>query len=159
MVEIHPRRGAFIPHIFVEVQLKILEVRRGVEELAVRLAAQRADALQKADMGRLAGEMDKVIGGNDLVTYGDLLRRINEAIVMAARNDYLLLAMAPLQGLSRRFWFANVGDQQGELAKAARLHCAVLEHICLGEAEAAAQASLALNDYLTDFAYRTIRRA
>jgi hypothetical protein len=47
--------------------------------------------------------------------------------------------MAPLQGLSRRFWFANLRDVAAELRAGA------------------AQASLALNDYLTDFAHRTLR--
>ena len=38
MVEIHPRRGVIVPPISVEVQLKLLELRRSVEELAVRMA-------------------------------------------------------------------------------------------------------------------------
>ena len=47
MVEIHPRRGVIIPPISVEVQLKLLELRRSVEELAVRMASHRASPAQK----------------------------------------------------------------------------------------------------------------
>ena len=38
MVEIHPNRGVLIPPASVEAQLRMLEVRRVLEALAVRLA-------------------------------------------------------------------------------------------------------------------------
>ena len=42
MVEIHPNRGVLIPPASVEAQLRMLEVRRVLEALAVRLACHSA---------------------------------------------------------------------------------------------------------------------
>jgi DNA-binding GntR family transcriptional regulator len=64
--------------------------------------------------------------------------------------------MAPLQGLSRRFWFGNLTNPQQDLAKAGELHTAILAAIAAGDAEAAEAASLALSDYLLAFAYATL---
>jgi DNA-binding GntR family transcriptional regulator len=158
MVEIHPRRGAFIPPISAEVQLKLLELRRAVEELAVRMASHRATAAQKQTMLAVADELEALQDTDDVVAYGAVLKRIHALIVEAAQNEYLQLAMAPLQGLSRRFWFANLRDVHAELREGSRLHAATLRAIGHGDENAAAGASLALNDYLTEFAYRTLKR-
>jgi DNA-binding GntR family transcriptional regulator len=64
--------------------------------------------------------------------------------------------MAPLQGLSRRFWFANLRDVEADLRAGADRHVAILKAVCKQDAEAAARASLQLNDYLTDFALRVL---
>jgi DNA-binding GntR family transcriptional regulator len=65
--------------------------------------------------------------------------------------------MAPLQALSRRFWFANLREPARELRKAADLHGDTLRAICRGDDEEAAAASLRLNDYLVEFAYQTLQ--
>lgn len=157
MIEIHPRRGASVPPISVEVQLKLLELRRSVEELAVRMAAHRAATAQKEIMQQLAEQLDRLEGSDDMHAYGDLLKKVHLVIVEAAQNEYLQLAMAPLQGLSRRFWFANLRGSHDELRTGAKLHAAILRAICHGDDSAAGTASLALNDYLNDFTYRTLR--
>jgi DNA-binding GntR family transcriptional regulator len=66
--------------------------------------------------------------------------------------------MAPLQGLSRRFWFANLRDVAADLRGGADKHIAILRAIHAQDAEAGAEASLALNDYLVRFAHRTLRQ-
>jgi len=65
--------------------------------------------------------------------------------------------MAPLHGLSRRFWFANMQDVAADLRDGADKHIAILRAIRAQEAEAATRASLALNDYLVQFAHRTLQ--
>jgi len=93
----------------------------------------------------------------DVKMFGRLLKRTHELIVIAAHNDYLLVAMAPLQGLSRRFWFAHLKDPDRELATAGKLHGTILRAICHGDANEGAAASLRLNDYLVEFAYQTLK--
>jgi DNA-binding GntR family transcriptional regulator len=158
MVETHPRRGNIIPPISVEVQLKLLELRRVVEELAVRMASRRATDQQRGAMLQLAIGLEELEDTQDIRSYGELLKKIHESIVVSAQNEYLRLAMLPLQGLSRRFWFANLRDRDAEMRAAARLHAATLRAIGGADEMAASAASLALNDYLTEFAYRTLRR-
>lgn len=157
MVEIHPSRGILVAPISVESQLDLLEIRRSVEELAVRLAARRADPTQRHAMFELAGALE-VFGGDDHRAFSPLLKRSHGLIAAAARNPYLPVAMAPLQGLSRRFWLANLRDVAADLRDGADAHIAILRAIHEQDAERAARASLALNDYLVDFAHRTLRQ-
>jgi DNA-binding GntR family transcriptional regulator len=155
MVEIHPNRGVLVPPASIESQLKLLELRRVLEDAAVRLATQRVLPGQKAEMLSVCEELEK----RDQTTLGDFagsLKHIHELIVGAAHNEYLAVAMAPLQGLSRRFWFANIQDADKEMAAARGLHIRILRAICAGEENDASEASRKLNDYLVDFAYVTL---
>lgn len=158
MVEIHPRKGILIPLMSVEVQLKLLEVRRPLEELAVRFSALRATAAEKGAMAQLADQLLGFRDYQDPKRYGEILKKVHQAIAESTRNEYLTMAIRPLQGLSRRFWFANIQSFEKEFTTAAKLHSATLEAICQGDENKAAQASLALNDYLTEFAYQSIQR-
>ncbi len=155
MVEIHPRRGIQIPSISVESQLKILEVRRDIEALCVKYAAVRASVDEKQQMQGLASKLEACAENGDEIEYSVLLKQIHTVLVKAARNEYLQLAMAPLQGLSKRFWFAYKNDTD-DLAKASHLHAATLRAVCHTDADEAVNASHKLNDYLTDVAYRSI---
>ncbi|MGS0724926.1 GntR family transcriptional regulator [Shewanella sp. 0m-11] len=155
MVEIHPRRGILIPQISLESQLKILEVRRDVEALCARFAATRASESEKARMTKLAGQLEDNAAKQDDLLYATLLKQIHILLVQVADNEYLQLAMAPLQGLSRRFWFAYK-NESSDLADAAHLHATILRKIVEGDPIAAVDASYALNDYLTNMARRTI---
>ncbi|GIU37305.1 GntR family transcriptional regulator [Shewanella schlegeliana] len=155
MVEIHPRRGIQIPQISLESQLKILEVRRDVEALCARFAATRASESEKIRMTKLASQLEDNAAKQDDLIYAQLLKQIHILLVQVSNNEYLQLAMAPLQGLSRRFWFAYK-NESSDLADAAYLHATILRKIVEGDPIAAVEASYALNDYLTNMARRTI---
>lgn len=157
MVEIHPNRGVLIPPASVEAQLRMLEVRRVLEALAVRLACHNATADDRARMEsmmlRLSGELMA------LADYAETLKEIHRLVASAGSNEYLADAMAPLQGLSRRFWLAHLRDDgANEIRRGSAHYLAILRAILAREPAAAEQASLALNDYLVEFAYATIRR-
>lgn len=155
MVEIHPRRGIQIPAISVESQLKILEVRRHIEAVCVRYAASRASMEQKQSMLQLADKLEECAANKDDFLYASLLKEIHTLLVKAAANEYLQSAMTPLQGLSRRFWFAYK-NQDSDLFEASSYHAAILRAVSHTDAEEAVAASHRLIDYLTDVAYRSI---
>lgn len=155
MVEIHPRRGIQIPSITVETQLKILEVRRDIEVLCVRYATSRATVEEKQQMQSLAKALLVCAKEQDDERFATLIKAIHRLLTKAADNEYLQLAMAPLQGLSRRFWFAYKNDDS-DLAEAANHHVAVLKAVSHTDTETAIAASYRLNDYLTDVAYRSL---
>lgn len=156
MVEIHPKRGILVADVSVEAQLQLLEIRRSLEELAVRLAARRSDPSQREAMLGLAKALEDFTG-EDYRAFGPLLKQSHGFIAAGARNPYLAVAMAPLQGLSRRFWFAHLRDVAADLRDGAGCHVAILRAVHDQDPEAAAQASLRLNDYLVGFAHRTIQ--
>ena len=154
MVEIHPNKGVLIPSTSVEAQLRMLELRRELESLAVRLACERAGRGDRDGMEAMVKRLEK--GGFDLKGYAETVRGTHDLIVRGAHNEYLADAMAPLQGLSRRFWFTHVTDVDTEIKAGANLHVAILKSILARDADAAEEAALELNDYLVDFSYATL---
>ncbi|WP_019549479.1 GntR family transcriptional regulator [Streptomyces sulphureus] len=155
MVEILPRRGVFVATTTIEEHFRLLELRRSLEDLAVRLATFRAETRQKESMLELSSALDE-FEGDDARAFGTLLKQAHELVSTAAHNDYLQLAMAPLQALSRRFWFAHLPDTAQHLAQAARLHGAILRGVAHGDEKDAVSASRRLNDYLIDVTYRAL---
>ena len=155
LVEIHPNKGVLVPPASVEAQLRMLELRRVLEALAVRLACQGSSAADRAAMR----EMIQVLEADrfTLRQYLDTVKETHQMIVAASHNEYLADAMAPLQGLSRRFWITHVRDEQAEITQGSRLHAQILRTILERDSEGAEKASHALNDYLVEFAYRTVR--
>jgi DNA-binding GntR family transcriptional regulator len=155
MVTIYPNKGVLVPPLSIEAELKSLEVRRVLETLAVELACVRADD-QDLEAVR---ELRTVISRQDfaLVDYMDTVKDTHELIVSAAHNTYLADAMAPLQGLSRRFWMAHIRDAAHEIKVASDHHLAMLTAILDRDADQARQASLALNDYLVAFSLAAVR--
>lgn len=155
LVEIHPHRGTLVAPISTEAQLKALEVRRSVEELAVSLASQRATDHQKADMARLVDDLLS-FDSDDMRGFAILLARSHHLIASAVHNEFLTSVISSLHGPSRRFWFAHMKDRRFELRQAATLHADMLIAICAAKEEDARTASHALHAYLTEFTYRTI---
>lgn len=155
MVEIHPNRGVLIPAASVEAQLRMLELRRVLESLAVRLACERANDRDRAAMQTMITLL--TTAEFSLNDYAETVKQTHELIVTGAHNEYLADAMAPLQGLSRRFWCTHVIDEPTEITAGAQLHTAILHAIVSRDPNTAENASHELNDYLVDFSYRSLR--
>ncbi|MCL6268599.1 GntR family transcriptional regulator [Sansalvadorimonas sp. 2012CJ34-2] len=154
MVVIHPRRGIQIPVVSVESQLKLLEVRRPLEALCVKLAAQRATLEQKAEMKNLADGIMQCAKYHEDEHFMDHLRGCHEALVEAARNEYISKVMRPLQGPSRLFWFRH---RESNTDHPASLHAAIMNRVAAGDSEGAEDASNTLIQYLSDFAVARLR--
>lgn len=154
MVEIHPNKGVLVPPISVEAQLKLLELRRVMEALAVRLACERARDDQRDEMQQMVHVLER--GGYTLHQYADTVKGTHDLIVRGANNEYLADAMAPMQGLSRRFWLAHVTDDAAEIASGSRFHLRILNAILRRDPDTAETASRELNQYLVEFTHRTV---
>lgn len=150
MLEIHPNKGALVPPLSVETQLRMLEVRRELEALAVRLACHRASQPERAEMTAMADTL--AAGGFERLDYSETIKVTHTLIAQGAHNPYLANALAPLQGLSRRFWIGHVRDEDvDEIAAGATRHTTLLRAIVAGDEDAAEAASRELNDYLVAF--------
>jgi DNA-binding GntR family transcriptional regulator len=156
MVQMLPRKGVVIPPVSVEQQLKLIEVRRPLEELAVRLAATRRTPDQQAEMAELSGALASFDTSLGAEAFGDLLAQSHHLMARAVGNEHLTVAIGPSQSLSRRFWFATMRDVEAELRRGADHHSDVLAAIAEGDEEAAAEASGDLLDYLTEFSVASI---
>lgn len=149
MLRIHPNRGIEIPAASVEDQLSRLEVRRVTEVLAVTLACERASP---EDLGDMRDMMAVLEGEFSLQGYSETVRQTHRLVTRAACNPYLEALMPPLQALSRRFWIMHVRDDAREIGHGKSLHRQMLAAIADRNVERSREASLALNDYLVQFA-------
>lgn len=150
LVTILPRRGVLVTPVDGREQLLVLEVRRELERLISRSAAERATAEQRASFAAIADGMDRAGKGPDPLEFMRLDRELNLLMLDAAHNAFAARAMQLFAGLSRRYWFQHHRDA-GDLPLCARLHAAQARAIAAGNPDAAAAASDALMDYVAAF--------
>jgi DNA-binding GntR family transcriptional regulator len=155
LVVILPRRGVLVSDINVRTQLRLLELRREVERLMARVAAERATPAEAAMFRQLATDMRQAAGAADDIAFMRLDRELNSLISEAARNEFATRSMGLMHGLSRRFWYQHYREA-ADLPLAATLHAALADAIGGRDSAAAAQASDALISYIESFARKTI---
>lgn len=155
LVTVLPRKGILVADVNPRSQLLVLEVRREIERLLSRTAAERATAEQRAQMQQIAEGMDRAAKSGDDVGFMRLDLELNGLLIEAAHNDYAARSMKLLQGLSRRFWYMHYRTA-GDLPLCARLHANEARAVAKGDAEAAARASDKLMDYVERFTRATV---
>ena len=128
LVVIMPRRGIMVSEINLRLQLRLLEVRRELERLMARLAAERATPEERA---RIRRNCERHAGGG---------RKIRRHRLHAAgpalqhpdrhrrRNEFARRSMGLMNALSRRFWYQHY-QEVADLPLAAKLHAAVADAV------------------------------
>jgi DNA-binding GntR family transcriptional regulator len=155
LVTILPRKGILVADVNPRSQLLLLEVRREIERLLCRTAAERATPAQRQRMQEIADGMDQAAKTGDDVVFMRLDLELNRLLIDAAHNDFAARSMKLLQGLSRRFWYMHY-RMAADLALCARLHANEARAIAKGDADAAARASDKLMDYVERFTRATV---
>jgi DNA-binding GntR family transcriptional regulator len=157
LVNILPRRGILVSEINIRTQLRLLEMRREVERLMARAAAERATPVEAAGFLEIAKGMRDASRRSDDLAFMRLDHALNTLVSQAAKNEFATRAMGLMHGLSRRFWYQHY-KEAGDLPLSAKLHAELAETIAQRRADAAAQASDRLIDYIESFARKTIDR-
>ena len=147
LVVLLPRRGILVADFNIRSQLKMLEVRREIERLIARSAAERASTAERQQFRELAIALRQAAADNDDLRFMRLDQDFNRYTARAARNEFASTTMALMGGLSRRFWFMH-HQHINDMPLAAEYHAAVAEAIAQGDSEAAVQASDKLLDYI-----------
>ncbi|MEX2629253.1 MAG: GntR family transcriptional regulator [Tistlia sp.] len=155
LVVILPRRGILVAEINVRSQLELLKVRRELERLMSRLCALRGSKAEKRAFAELADAMEAAGAADDDVAFMRQDRQLNSMISQCCRNEYALKSMGLTHGLSRRFWYQHY-RQVLDLPLCARLHAGQARAIAQGDAQAAAEASDRLIDYMETFTRATL---
>jgi DNA-binding GntR family transcriptional regulator len=155
LVVILPRRGILVSQINLKTQMRLLEVRRELDRLMARAAAERATAEETTRFAGIARDMRRASDQADDMTFMRLDRALNDLVSQAARNEFAARAMGLMHGLSRRFWYQHYREA-GDLPLSARLHADLADAIAARRADAAAKASDLLIDYIESFARKTI---
>lgn len=155
LVNILPRRGILVSEINVRVQLRLLEVRRELERLMARGAAERATEEERQQFSAIAEGMREAAERADDIAFMRFDQQLNTLISTAARNEFASRSMGLMHGLSRRFWYQHYRET-ADLPRAARLHAEVAEAIARRDPEKAATASDRLIEYIENFARATL---
>jgi DNA-binding GntR family transcriptional regulator len=140
LVLILPRRGIMISDMNVKTQLKMLEVRRQLEGLMVRLAVARSSDSEKLHFRSVADRIEKAAQDEDGIAFIRVDREFNSLLSEAAQNEFLGKALGLMHGLSRRFWFFYY-EEVADVPLCTRLHAEVARSIAEGNEERAAIAS------------------
>ena len=101
LVVIMPRRGVVVSEIDVSAQLRLLEVRRELERLMARGAAQRASKPQRRRFQEIAAGMDQAAKRADALAFMRWDREFNLLLLEAAGNEFGAKTLGMLNGLSR----------------------------------------------------------
>jgi DNA-binding GntR family transcriptional regulator len=156
LVIILPRRGMLVAPVDIGAQMRLIEVRRRIEELLAAGSARRASAEQRRAFHALADAMELAAQRADDVTFMRLDREFNTLLTVACRNEFAAAAIGLFAGLSRRFWYFNY-QRLASLPKVARLHAAVARAVALGDDKGARRASNALMDHIAEFTASALR--
>lgn len=127
-VEVLPRRGILVTSMDVSSQLELLEARRPLETLAVKLAAMRATREQRDQMRVLADELEQAIADEDRANYLEINRAIHKLEAKATGNRFLQSQIEVIHNLSRRFWYSFISDP-ASFSRAAIFHAETLRAI------------------------------
>lgn len=135
LVVSYPRRGTFATEVQIADLRHISEVRRELEPLAARMAAQRAgDADRRVLDGLLARLAEVSDAGTDLIR---LDMTVHRALYAATRNPYLEDTLVRYDNLATRIWCLFL-DRLPGLAGHVHEHGPLLRAVVDGDAEKAA---------------------
>jgi DNA-binding GntR family transcriptional regulator len=156
LVEVVPQQGVRVSPIDLVQQFQVLEVRREVDRVLARAAAQRASEEQRREFFRLARQFDDISQRRDEIRFLRTDAQFNALELAAARNPIAERVVSMLQPLARRFWHYHY-QRNADIARAARLHAELARAIAAADVRASAAASDALADFIHDFSHHTLR--
>lgn len=157
LVAIMPRRGTRVTSIDIKQQLRLLEVRRVLEQLNMELACRRANGEQKRRFTEIAEQMLVMAVENNYMGFLRLDSEFNALLSNAADNEFSSAQLAQMHGLSRRFWHCH-HLQADDLILVAQLHADSARAIAGGDERAAVDACGKHMDYIQSFAKSTLDR-
>jgi DNA-binding GntR family transcriptional regulator len=145
LIEVVPRHGVKISKIDLFEQMQVVEFRRGLEHLISGCAAKRASPEEREQLIAMAHVIEKAGAERDLLTYLRKVFSANQYISACARNPFASRAIAPLHGLSRRFYY-KYHIELKNLKEVGILHANRARAVALGDEREAEAASNRLMD-------------
>lgn len=159
LVQILPRRGAFVTDVEVKQYLHLLDLRKQVEWFAAARAAKRQTLVQRERMKVLIEELRAGISAPDQAVFVFADKAYKDLIIEASQNPFIGGILTPMHAHSRRFWYYHRdhwADDEAEQAIAG--HLGVMEAVVTGSEEAVTEAIQTLFEYLEGFAHRVLHK-
>lgn len=154
LLEILPRKGAFVTNVEVKEYLHLLDLRQQIERFAAARAAKRSTEVQREKMRRLIVELREGMMVPEQAVFLHADREYKDLIVEASRNPFVANIIAPMHAHSRRFWyFYRAQWRENEAETAIKYHLQVMEAVAAGDLDATDRAVQELFVYLEGFAH------
>jgi len=146
LVTIIRRHGIRISDIDPHEQMLVVELRQEFEPLVASRAARRATIDERRYLSKIADSFMEAGATVDVMKFLRVHFESKRFVIACARNPFIANAFAPINALTRRFYFVYQRETK-DVAKAASLHAAVLKAIAAGDEAAAANAAKTMVDY------------
>lgn len=152
LLQILPRRGCIVSACRLEDELNVIEVRRPLELLIARAAAQRATPEQRREFANIATAMIDALTTDDFDAFARLDAEFNQLCLLACRNPAAASMMRLISTLNRRFWFTRHGRTLPH--EGVESHAEIARAIAKGDADGAVAATERLLRYVESLAQR-----
>lgn len=116
-----PRRGAEVARISEKNLRDVLEVRRGLEDLAVELACARITESQIVELKKANVNFENSLTSNDVTAIAEADERFHEIIYRATGNEKLIQVISNIKEQMYRYRLEYIKDS-------AKRHDLVAEH-------------------------------
>lgn len=98
-----PRKGAEVAQITEKSMVDVLEIRRALEELAVRLACERMTPEGLKELKQAEERFEKVLGKKDITTVAGADVEFHDAILRATDNQKLIQLLSQFREQMYRY--------------------------------------------------------
>jgi DNA-binding GntR family transcriptional regulator len=138
LVTIVPRRGAVVKRLTRQEFIDAYQVREALESLAIKLAVPRLTVGAKAELHRMAEQMERAAQAGDTDRFFEINRQFHASLVHASGNSKLEEMHGQLVAQMGRLMKKSV-ELRGGMEQSASEHAAILEAVDAGDPERAAQ--------------------
>ncbi len=136
LVQVEPRRGAYVSKISIKNMLDIFETREDLEGFTAYLATKRSTDKQKLELRRIAERYAEATERQDKELVIELDEAFHNYIVGCCNNDTLAEMIKYIQDLSLRFRYLYY-DDFSLYPGTAEQHTKIMEAISAGDADLA----------------------
>lgn len=136
LVVIEPNRGACVSEIARQELNDVLELRRGLEELAIQKACERITPAELENLEAAAEEFSSLVSGRDLKELAEADVHFHDVIYRASHNRRLVQILNNLREQMYRFRMEYLKDESSRKLLDQEHH-EILEAVRKGDAEAA----------------------
>ncbi|MES2866915.1 GntR family transcriptional regulator [Microbacterium profundi] len=142
LIELQPNRGARVREITVREAIEITEIRQSVESLVAARAAEKASEEQIGFLRRLGEDMREAVDQGELMRYSELNATLHGTLREIAEHTAANRVLEQLNGQLVRHQF-RLFLVPGRPTTSLPEHLAIIEGVCLRDAETAGAAMAA----------------
>ncbi|RWX81052.1 GntR family transcriptional regulator [Neorhizobium lilium] len=145
-----PRHGLKVAPIDLSRERTLLQLRRDVERFVVKLAIERASLSHRNQMLHMERALKERRSNITLEEFNMLDRRIDEILLSAAREPFLVHTLRPLHTIYRRigFIYHTHTDGPSDLTQTVNCHLSVLNAVANRHLDTAVAATDALMGFV-----------